>query len=158
MAEGLSRKRKVRCGHRSSKHTISAVYEAVEAINDLKSVMTKLEQCRITFQGKLETSTELDSEILELVDDTEVDDKIEQADTFKERIHVAIIDCKKALESKQSCQLSAASVTTPDETNSESSAVVTSSESFVTVTPTPVTNSTKGISEAPAVVTSGELQ
>jgi len=91
------------------------------------------------------------------VDDTEVDDEIEQADTFKERIHLAIIDCKKALVSKQSRQLSAASVTSSDETISESSAVVTSSEPFVTVTPTPVTSSTEAISEVPAVVTSSEL-
>ena len=46
--------------------------------------MTKLEQCRITLKEKLETLKQLDEEILELVEDSEVDNEIEQADTFKE--------------------------------------------------------------------------
>ena len=69
----------MRGGHRAStKRTISAVYEAVEATVDLESAMTKLEQCRITLEEKLETLKQLDSEILELVNDSEVDDEIEQ--------------------------------------------------------------------------------
>ena len=111
MAEGLGRKRKVRGGHRAStKRTIAALYEAIEATDDLESVVTKLEQCRITLKEKLETLKQLDEEILVLVDDGEVDDEIEQADTFKERIHVAIIASNKALETKQNGRISSTTV------------------------------------------------
>ena len=93
MAEGLSRKRKMRGGHRSStKRTISALYESIESTEDTESVVTKLEQRRITLKEKLETLRQLDEEILELVEEGEVNDEIEQSDIFKERIHVAIIE------------------------------------------------------------------
>ena len=107
MAEGLGRKRKVIGGHRAStKHTIAVLYEAIEATDDLESVVTKLEQCRIMLKEKLKTLKQLDEEILELVDDGEVDDEIKQADTFKERIYVAIIALNKALETKQNGRIS----------------------------------------------------
>ena len=48
----------------------------------------------------LETLKELDEEILELVEDGGVYDKIEQADTLKERIHVATIASNKVLATK----------------------------------------------------------
>ena len=67
----------------STKHTISLLYEAIETTEDLESVVTKLEQYRITLKEKLETLKQLDEEILELVEDSEVDNEIEQADTFK---------------------------------------------------------------------------
>jgi len=73
----------------------------------------------------------------------------------KEFIYVAIIDCKKSLVSKQSCQISATSVTSSDETISESSAVVTSSESSVMVASTP-TSYAEVSSESPVVVMSSE--
>ena len=83
MAEDLDRKRKVRGGNRAStKRTIAALYEAIEATDDLEAVVTKLELCRITLKEKLETLKQLDEEILEPVDDGEVNDEIEQADTF----------------------------------------------------------------------------
>ena len=93
MAEGVGRRRKVRGEHRAStKCTIAALYETIKATDDLESVVTKLEQCRITLKEKLEN--------LKLVDDGDVDDEIKQADTFKERIHVATIASNKALETK----------------------------------------------------------
>ena len=103
MAKGLNRKRKVRGGHRAStKCTITLLYEAIETTEDLESVVTKLEQRRITFKEKLEILKQLDEEILELVEDSKVDNEIEQANIFKKRIHVAIIAANKALETKQS--------------------------------------------------------
>ena len=121
MAEGLNRKRKVRGGHRAStKHTIALLYEAIETTEDLESVVTKLEQCRITLKEKLETLKQLDEEILELVEDSEVDNEIEQADTFKERTHVAIIAANKALETKQSSQILVTTISGSGETSNES--------------------------------------
>ena len=93
----------MRGGHQASaKSKIAMLYEAVETTEDLESVVTKLEQCRITLKEKLEILKRLDVKILELVEDGEVGDEIEQADTLKERIHVTIIDLNKALETKQS--------------------------------------------------------
>ena len=142
MAEGLSRKRRVRGGHRASaKRIIVALYEAIETTEDLESVVTKLEQCRITLKEKLEILKRLDEEILELVEDGEVDDEIEQADTLKERIHVAIIDSNKALETKQSSRILATTIPSSGETSSDSPVVVTSSESpTVAATSTPTTS------------------
>ena len=108
MAESLSRKRRVRGEHRSSTtRTIAALYEAIEITEDLESVVTKLEQCKITLKEKLEILKQLDEEILELVEDGDVDNEIEQADTFKERIHVVIIESNKALGTKQSSRIPA---------------------------------------------------
>ena len=103
MAEGLSRKKKVRGGHRSStKRTIATLYEAIESTENPDGILTKLEQCRITLNEKRDTLKQLDDEILELVEDTEVDDEIEQVDVFRERIQVAIIDATAAVDSRKS--------------------------------------------------------
>ena len=37
-----------------AKHIIATLYEAIETAEDLESVVTKLEQCRITLKEKLE--------------------------------------------------------------------------------------------------------
>ena len=91
--EGLARKKRVRRGHRASAtRTIAQMYEAKESADDRESILTTLMQCKLSLQGKLDTVKQLDNEILELVDDADVDDEIEQADIFKERLQVAIID------------------------------------------------------------------
>ena len=83
----------MRGGHQlSTKCTISALYEALESTEDTESIVTKLEQCRIILKEKLETLKQLDEDILDLVEESEVDNEIEQSDIFKERIHAAIID------------------------------------------------------------------
>ena len=142
MAESLSRKRRVRGGHRSSTtRTIAALYEAIEITEDLESVMTKLEQCKITLKEKLEILKQLDEKILELVEDGDVDNEIEQADTFKERIHVVIIESNKALGTKQSSRITATPIPSSGETSSDSPVAVTSSESStVPVISTPTTS------------------
>ena len=120
----------MRGGHRSSAtRTIAALREAIETTEDLDSVVTKLEQCRITLKEKLEILKQLDEEILELVEDDEVDNEIEQADIFKERIHVAIIESNKALGNKQSSRIPATTIPSSGETSSDSPVAVTSSKS-----------------------------
>ena len=103
MAEGLSRKKRIRGGHRSSTtRIISQIYESVESTDEVESVMTKLRQCKLVLQEKLEIIKQLDDEILQLVDDEEVENEIEQADTFKERVQRAMIDSSRALETRES--------------------------------------------------------
>ena len=43
-------------------------------------------------------STQLNNELIELVDEEELDQEVEQADTIKERISLAIIDIDHTLE------------------------------------------------------------
>ena len=100
--QGLTRKKRVRGGHRASANrTIAQMYEAKESADDRESVLTKLMQCKLSLQGKLDTVRQLDDEILELVDDADVDDEIEQADIFNEKLQVAIIDVTAAIEARR---------------------------------------------------------
>ena len=96
--EGLARKKRVRG---SATRTISQMYEAKESADDRESILTTLMQCKLFLQGKLDTVKQLDNEILEVVDDADVDDEIEQADIFKERLQVAIIDATAAIEARR---------------------------------------------------------
>ena len=100
MAEGLTRKKRIQGGHRApTVRTITQLYEVIESTDEVETVVTKLKQCKLTLQDKL-VFRQLDDEILGLVDDEEVENEIEQADTFRERIHRAIIDSIRALETK----------------------------------------------------------
>ena len=102
MTEGLSRKKKVRGGHRSSTtRIISQIYETTESTDEVEVVVTKLRQCKLALQEKLEIIKQLDDEILQLVDDEEVESAIEQADTFKERVQRAMIDSSQALKTRE---------------------------------------------------------
>ena len=124
----------MRGGHRSStKRTISALFEAIGNTEDTESIVTKLEQCRITLKEKMETLRQLDEEILGLVEESEVDDEIEQSDIFKERIRVAIIESNKALEAKQKSRVLPTTVTPSSEMDSDSPAVVTSGEPHTSI-------------------------
>ena len=69
MTEGLSRKKKVRGGHRSSTtRIISQIYETMESTDEVEVVVTKLRQCKLALQEKLEIIKQLDDEILQLVE------------------------------------------------------------------------------------------
>ena len=103
MAEGLGRKKKIQGGHRSSTtRTINQVYESIESTDEVEAVVTKLRQCKLALQEKLEVIKQLDDDILQLVEDEEVENEIEQADTFKERVQRAMIDAYRALETRES--------------------------------------------------------
>ena len=64
-------------------------------------MITKLMQWKLTLEEKLNTIKRYDDEILELVEDEEVEDEIDQADTFNERVHRAMIDVTSAIETKR---------------------------------------------------------
>ena len=114
MAEGLSRKKRVRGGHRASAtRTISQIYEVMESTDDVGNIITKLKQCKLALQEKIETVKNLDDEILELVDDDDVENEIEEADTFKERVQRAIIDSTRALEMRGAVRTTTVTTSTP---------------------------------------------
>lgn len=54
--EGLSRKKKMRGGHRASaQHIIHQIYEAIESTDDVELVCNKQEQYKVVLQEKSET-------------------------------------------------------------------------------------------------------
>ncbi|XP_065903951.1 uncharacterized protein DDB_G0290587-like [Dysidea avara] len=143
MSEGLSRRRKIRGGHRgSATRMVHEIYEAMESTDERNSMVTKLEQCKISLEEKLEIIRQQDDEILELVGDEEVEHEIDEADTFSGRVHRAIIDATRAIEVKlvpTSTQVTVSNPTTTDETSApstEASTVAAATTSAATETPT----------------------
>ncbi|XP_065904623.1 uncharacterized protein [Dysidea avara] len=143
MSEGLSRRRKIRGGHRgSATRMVHEIYEAIESTDERDSIVTKLEQCKISLEEKLEIIRQQDDEILELVGDVEVEHEINEADTFSGRVRRAIIDATRAIEVKlvpTSTQVTVSNPTTTDETSApstEASTVAAATTSAATETPT----------------------
>jgi len=99
MAEALAKKKKIRSGHRAS--ATQMVNRVGEMIAVVESDPTKeldvnvLLQLKLSLDEKLSTLKQLDGEILELVEDEAVDDEIEQADAYKERVYAATVNIDK---------------------------------------------------------------
>ena len=97
MAEELARKKRVRGGHKSSAtRMITRVEDMLAAGGSLD--LSKLNQLGMSIKEKLEEIKVLDSDVLALVGDTELDDEIAQADLYKERIYSTLISIEKATE------------------------------------------------------------
>ena len=74
--------------------TISQVYEA---LLDSEANTSKLGQQRLTLAEKLDVLKKLDEDILNVIVEDDLEDEIEQADSFRDNIHLAIIDIDKVL-------------------------------------------------------------
>ena len=98
MAEELARKKRVRGGHRAS--TTKMIVKAEETLEatDARGVpdLPKLSQLEMSIKEKLNEIGRLDSEILALVDEEELDEEIAQADLYKERIYSTLIAIERA--------------------------------------------------------------
>lgn len=97
MAEGLTRKRRIRAGHRGSATKILQKVDGLMAgagPGDTIDTL-KLAQLNLSLQEKLETLKQLDNEILELTEEGDLVNEIEQADSFKEGIYEAIARIEK---------------------------------------------------------------
>lgn len=99
MSEALARKKKVRAGHRSSATQTMNQLDVDGATED-GPTLDRLQQCKLTLKEKLETLHTLDQEILALVDDSSLEDEIEQADVFKERLQHSIITTERLIALK----------------------------------------------------------
>ena len=99
MSEALVRKKKVRAGHRSSATRIMNQLEVDRATED-GPTLDRLQQYKLTLKEKLETLNTLDQEILALVEDSAIEDEIEQADVFKERLQHSTITAERLITSK----------------------------------------------------------
>ena len=102
--EGVTRKRRIRAGHKASATRMLTQINALLA--DESPDLSKLSQLKLSLQEKLETIKLLDGEMLGLVDEGDLTSEIEQADDFKEGIYTAVIKIDKTVNR--------ASLPTPD--------------------------------------------
>ena len=75
------------------------------------AILSKLTQCKSSLQDKLDILNRLDEEIFDLVTEEEIENEIEHADIFKERMRVVMIDVDRAMNSQ--------SMTPPTRTDTE---------------------------------------
>ena len=118
MSEQLTRKRRVRAGHKASVSRImTQVRETRKAeemnIPALKRQMTTLEE-------KKEIIVKLDEEILQLtLDEGELTEEIVKADEFKEHIELTILEIEGLLSQDQKQQVTATNGSSPLPTSVE---------------------------------------
>lgn len=148
--ENLSRKKRIRGGHRgSAKRTITELYEAIESTDGVEAVITKLRQCKLALEEKLETVRHIDGQILELVTDEELEDEIEQSDIFRERLQRAIIDATNTIDMKGNPSTHSA----PEDVTSASVPLSVVPDSMVTVAATSTSGSISMGAEGVVTVT-----
>ena len=99
--EGVTRKRRIRAGHKVS---MTRMLTQINVL--LADESPDLSKLKLSLQEKLETLKLLDGEILGLVDKGDLISEIEQADNFKEGIYTAVIKIGKIVNR--------ASLPTPD--------------------------------------------
>ena len=95
-AEALSKKKRIRAGHRASATRILNRIEAVLA--DPPADLDNLAQLKLSLQEKLETLKLLDSEIVEVTHEDDLEYEIERADSYKEGVYRALINIDKLMK------------------------------------------------------------
>ena len=96
MADELRRKKRVRVGHKSSATKMITKAEELLAASGLLD-LNKLDQIGMSLKEKLEEIKVLDSEVLELVENAELEEEISQADRYKEQIFSTLSSIEKAV-------------------------------------------------------------
>ena len=94
-AARLKRKKNARGGHRAS--TTRLVNEATTALEADHIDMDQLALSKQMLSQKVETLKALDSEMLELVPDEELEDEIQHADAYLEKVYAVLAKVNKAL-------------------------------------------------------------
>ncbi len=90
-AEVSTRKRRIRAGHKAS-----ALGQLAVALGETPPNPDRLSLLQQTLEQKLETLKGLDTEIIELTPEETLDDEIQQADDYRERIYEALTRIKRA--------------------------------------------------------------
>ena len=99
MTEVLTRKKKTRAAHRSSATRLMNQL-AEESASEGGATLERLLQCKLSLKEKLETLKTLDEEIIALVDEDALEDQIEQADVFKERVQQSLFIAERLITLK----------------------------------------------------------
>ena len=93
-AESAKKKKKIRAGHQAS--TTQTLKQVEEALIEEHRDSAKLTRLRMTLDEKLATLRTLDTEIINLTEEeSQLEQEIEQADTFKESIYDALVRIKE---------------------------------------------------------------
>lgn len=91
MSTDLSRKKKMRGGHRGSVTQTMGIVDELMELEELQALArheAKLKQLRTTLQEKLQLLQTLDEEILDLVSDDEIEKEIQEADRLRGNIQL----------------------------------------------------------------------
>lgn len=101
MTSEVTKKRKIRAGHRSStKRTINASHAILDDFNPSdKSLTEKLMQQKITLKEKLNILQALDDDILGNIEETDIEKEIEDCDLLREHIHATVVRIDSAVNS-----------------------------------------------------------
>lgn len=110
--EALARNKKVRTGHRSSASRLMNQVDEASAVTGGPAI-DKLLQWKVSLTKKLKKLQLLDEEILTLVEDGEIEDGIEQADVFRERLQQTICGVERLISLKSSSTVSCRSTPPP---------------------------------------------
>ena len=94
--EQLARKKRVRGGHRSS--TTRILGQVQPSITSEPLDVSKITQLKRSLEGKLQSLSTLDDEILALTPEEAIEDEIVQADEMKEHIYTALAKLELALK------------------------------------------------------------
>ena len=92
--EALSRKKKIRAGHRAS--TTRMLGQITAALEDTRD-RDRLALLKLTLNKKLDTLNKLDSEIVELTADEDLENEIQQSDEYRERVYSALTHVDEVL-------------------------------------------------------------
>ena len=130
MSEALARPKKVRAGHRSSATMLMRQLEGEYEIDD-GLTLTRLMQCKLSLNEKLDKLRELNQAILALVEDDETESEIEQADQFTVRIQQAVIHLEHKINERESSTTLPRSVSPIVVTTSSDTATTTGSDTPV---------------------------
>ena len=71
-----------------------------ESTGEGRPTLERLLQCKLPLKAKLETLKTLDEEIIALVDEDALEDQIEQADIFKERVQQSLFIAEQLITLK----------------------------------------------------------
>ena len=96
MAEGLMRKKRIRAGHRGSTTRMLRELDELLAADTLKKA--RLAQLKLSLQEKLDTLKQIDGEIIELTEEGDLENEIQQADTFKDSVYSAMVRLQEAVK------------------------------------------------------------
>ncbi|XP_064388661.1 uncharacterized protein LOC135336735 [Halichondria panicea] len=92
--EVSTRKRRIRAGHKAS--ATRTLGQLAVALGETHPNPDRLSLLQQTLEQKLETLKGLDTEIIELTPEETLDDEIQQADDYRERIYEALTRIKRA--------------------------------------------------------------
>ena len=95
MAEDLTRKKRIRGGHRTS---VTKIIHQVETVLAGELDASKLSALKMTLTEKVKTLSTLDDEIANLLEDEgTLAEDIEQSDEYKQKIYAVIVSIDKVI-------------------------------------------------------------